>query len=62
MLVHNRHSIIYYFLNVLYLFFLAMLHSLWDLSSPTRDQTGVPAVNVPGPNLWATVAFPLSVF
>ena len=32
--------------------FLAMLHSLWDLSSPTRDQTSAPAVKVPSLNLW----------
>ena len=39
-----------------------MLHSLWDLSYPTRDQTNVPAVKVPSLNLWTTMEFPLSVF
>ena len=39
-----------------------MLHSLWDLSSPTKDQTGVLAVNVPSPNVWTTMEFLLSVF
>ena len=39
--------------------FLAMLHSLWDLSSPSRDQTSVPAVKVPSLNLWTTMEFPL---
>lgn len=42
--------------------FLAMLHSLWDLSSPIRDQTSVLAVKVPSLNLWTTMEFPLSVF
>ena len=42
--------------------FLAMLHSLWDLSSPSRDQTSVPAVKVPSLNLWTTMEFLLSVF
>ena len=39
-----------------------MLHSLWDLKSPTRDQTGIPAVKVPSPNVGTTMEFPLSVF
>ena len=39
-----------------------MLHSLWDLNSPTRDQTGIPAVKVPSPNVGTTMEFPLSVF
>ena len=42
--------------------FLAMLHSLWDLSSPSRDQTSVPAVKVQSLNLWTTMEFPLGVF
>ena len=42
--------------------FLAVLHSLWDLSSPTRDQTGVPAVKMPSPNVWTTMESPLRVF
>ena len=62
MLVYNRHSIIYYFKIFSLLSFLDMLHSLWDLSSPTRDQTSLPAVKVPSLNLWTTMEFPLSVF
>ena len=42
-----------------YLFiYLAMLHSLWDPSSPTRDRTWVPAVKAPSPNHWTTREFP----
>ena len=37
---------LYRYLNVvlmyIYLFFLAMSHGTWDLSSPTRDQTEAP--------------------
>ena len=42
--------------------FLAVLHSLWDLSSPTGNQTSVLAVKMPSLNLWTTMEFPLSVF
>lgn len=58
MLIYNRHRIIF---KIFFSSFLAELHSLWDLSSPTRDQAGVPAVRVPSPNVWTTVEFPLSV-
>ena len=61
MLIYNRHSI-YYFLKKCFTYFLAMLHSLWDLSSPTRNQTGVLAVKVSSLNLWTTMEFLLSVF
>ena len=40
---------------------LAMLHSMWDFSSLTRDQTCVPcnpAVDVQSPNHWTTWEFP----
>ena len=37
--VNNAKWNIYIFFH---LFFLAMLHSLWDLSSPSRDQTWAP--------------------
>ena len=49
------------FLKFSLVIFLAVLHSLWDLSSPTRDQTGVPAMRVPSPNVRTTAEFPLSV-
>ena len=32
--------------------FLAMLHDLWLLSSPTRNRTWTPAVKAPNPNHW----------
>ena len=42
-----------------FLFFnLATPHGLWDLSSPTRDQTRAPAVKVLSPNHWTTREFP----
>ena len=34
-----------------------MLCGLWDLSSPTRDQTQALAVKVPSPNHWTTREF-----
>ena len=37
---------------------LATLHSLQNLSSPTRDQTRAPAVRAPSPNHWTTREFP----
>ena len=58
MLIYNRQRIIF---KIFFSYFLAVLHSLWDLSSPTRDQTSVPAVRVPTPNVWTIVEFPLSV-
>ena len=38
--------------------FLAPLHSLWDLSSPTRDWTWAPAVRASSPNHWIAREFP----
>ena len=42
-----------YFLLFCFFFLLAMLHSMWDLSSPTRDRTRPPALEggvlTPGP-------------
>ena len=43
-------------------FFLAKPCSLWDLSSPTRDQLLAPAVKVLSPNPWTTREFPKSDF
>ena len=34
------------------LFFLAALLGMWDLSSPTRDQTHAPSLGVQRLNLW----------
>ena len=34
---------------------LAALHGLWDLSSPTRDQTLSPAVEAQSPNPWKSL-------
>ena len=47
---------------VLYLFiylFLAVLHSLQDLSSSIRDWTQAPAVKALSPNHWTTREFPM---
>ena len=42
-----------------FFFFLAMLHGMWDLSSPTRDQTlALPAVQAWSPNHWTAREFP----
>ena len=38
-------------------FFLAMLHSLWNLSSPTRDWVRATAVKVQNSNHWVTWEF-----
>ena len=35
---------------------------LWDLSSPTRNRTLVPAVKAPSPNHWTTREFPKENF
>ena len=45
-----------------FFFFLAKPCSLWDLSSPTRDQLLAPAVKVLSPNPWTTREFPKSDF
>ena len=42
--------------------FLAMLHSSWNLSSPTRDWTQAAAVKVLSSNHWITGKFPVFVF
>ena len=42
--------------------FLAVLHSLWDLSSPTREWTQVPAVKAPSPHHWPTKVFHTPAF
>ncbi|XP_033285895.1 ankyrin repeat family A protein 2 isoform X2 [Orcinus orca] len=38
------------------------MHSLQDLSSPTRDRTCTPAVKVPSPNHWTAGEFPKKLF
>lgn len=38
------------------------LHSLCALSSPTRDQTRAPAVNMQNPNHWTSRGFPKCAF
>ena len=42
--------------------FLAALHSLWDLSSLTRDRTHTTAVKAWSPNHWTAREFPSTVF
>ena len=39
-------------------FFFATLHGLWDLSSPTRDQTQALAVKAWNSNHWTAREFP----
>ena len=39
------------------LFYLAMPHDLWNLSSPTSDRTRPSAVKAPNPNHWTTRKF-----
>ena len=39
-------------------FILAASHGMWDLSSPTRDQTHAPAVKVRSLNHWTTREVP----
>ena len=41
-----------------FFFFFATLHSVWDLNSPTRDQTWDPSVKAPSPNRWTAREFP----
>ena len=40
------------------LFIFAMLHGLWDFSSPTRDQTWGPGSEAPSPNHWTARELP----
>ena len=44
---------------VFYLLILAKQCTLWDLSSPARDEPGPPAVKAPSPNNWATKELPI---
>ena len=39
-------------------FFLAMLQGLWDLRSPTRDESTPPASEARSPNRWTTTEVP----
>ena len=45
-----------------FFFFLATSHSLWDLSSPTRDRSRPPAVETQNLNPWTTKEFPANAF
>ena len=42
-------SVLFFIFN-----FLATVWGRWDLSSPTRDQTGLPALEVQSLNHWIT--------
>ena len=46
--------------TITYEYFLAILHVLWDLSSPMRDRTWGPPLTVraPSPNQWGAREFP----
>ena len=46
------------YLHFFFFFFLATLHSMWDLSSPTRYQTWAPALEVWSLNHWTTREVP----
>ena len=52
-------SFIFFFFN---LFILAMSCVLWDINSPTRDQTQAPAVKVWSPNHWTMREYPAHYF
>ena len=43
-------------------FFFATPHSLWDLSSPTRDRSRPPVVEAQNPNPQTTREFPANAF
>ena len=45
--------------NALLLVGLALLHSMWDLSFPTRDQPEHPALGAQSLNYWTTRDVPL---
>ena len=49
------------FLSLSLFFFLAMLHGLWDLSSPTRYRTHPLGSEAQSPNYWTTSEFPKCV-
>ena len=38
--------------------FFATAHSMWNLSSPTRDRTRAPALEAQSPNHWTTREVP----
>ena len=50
--------------TVIYECFFAILHVLWDLSSPVRDRTWglLFTVRAPSPNHWAAREFPIYDF
>ena len=48
--------------KIYFYLFSAMLWSLWDLSSPTRDLTQAQAIEVWSPNHWPTREFPCGNF
>ena len=49
------------FFLIVYLF-LVTLHSMWDLSSPARDQTHVPCMEAQSLNRWTATKVPCSFF
>ena len=53
-------KILFHF-KILFIFWAAP-HSLWDLSSPTRDWTWATAVKAPSPNHWTAGEFPRGFF
>ena len=48
--------------DFLFFFFFAELHSMWDLSHPTKDQAGRTCLARWIPNHWATREAPLHLF
>ena len=51
-----------YCLPTIFCFVLATLHSMWDLSSPTRDQIVPPALEAQSPNHWTAMEVPCQLF
>ena len=39
-----QNVLIFFFFLIYVLFIFGLLHSMWDLSSPTRDQTHTPCI------------------
>ena len=56
--LHHQGSPNYFYIDQFF-FFLTTPHSLWDLSSPTRDEPGHSAVKAQSPNQWTAREFPI---
>ena len=57
----KRYLLAYFFFKLLWVF-LAMMHSLWELSSLKRDCILAPAVKAPSSNHWTARELPKLLF